>query len=108
MKKAPGRGLLYVDYGHARVADFSDAKLFEYPFDWRPTIEFCVFLEETLCRGKQEVNVVSLSGAELKYMVMKNVILKLSWIRDLLTKIDFPPKYPMRLYDDDNTVIHIT
>ena len=33
--------------------------------------------------------------------------LELIWMRDSLTKIDFPPECPMRLYGDNNTTIHI-
>jgi len=43
---------------------------------------------------------------------MSNVTLKLIWIRDLLTEIDFLSKFPMRVYGDktkytvENVVFH--
>ena len=33
--------------------------------------------------------------------------LELIWIKDLLTKINFPPECHMRLYGDNKTTIHI-
>jgi len=39
-------------------------------------------------------------------MAMTNVTLELIWIKDLLTKIDFPPECLIRLYGDNKTAIH--
>jgi len=51
--------------------------------------------------------VISRSTAESEYMAMANVTLKLIWIKDLLTEIDFSPVCHIRLYGDNKTAIHI-
>ena len=57
LKKAPGRGLLYLDHGHTRVAGFLGADWARCSFDRR----FVSFLEEILCHGKARSRVWSLS-----------------------------------------------
>ena len=39
--------------------------------------------------------------------MMKNVTCELIWVRDLLTKFDFAPKYLMSLYSDNHATVHI-
>ena len=51
---------------------------------------------------------VSRSSAGSEYRAMVNVTCELIWIRHLLTEFDFAPEYPMRLYCDNQVVIHIT
>jgi len=50
---------------------------------------------------------VSRSSTESKNCAMANATRKLVWVRDLLTKLDFPPKYTMRLYYDNHATVHI-
>jgi len=52
--------------------------------------------------------VISQSSVESEYRTLTNVILELNWNKDLLTEIEFSPEYPMRLYGDNKTSIHIT
>jgi len=44
LKKTLGRGLLYSDHGHTKVADFLDADWTRCPFDRRLIIGYCLFL----------------------------------------------------------------
>jgi len=92
LKKAPGRGLLYSDQRHTRIAGFSDADWAGCPFDRRSTTGYCVFLGGNLVSWKsKKQTVVSRSSAESEYRAMANVTLEMVWIRDLLTEIGLPP-----------------
>ena len=48
LQKASGRGLLYLDHEHTRVADISDANWAGCLFDRRSITRYCVFLGENL------------------------------------------------------------
>ena len=66
------------------------------------------FLEVIFVSWKRKKqSMVSRSSAESEYRMLANVTLELVWIRDLLTKIGFPPKCTMRLYGDSKATIHI-
>jgi hypothetical protein len=65
LKKTPGRGLLYSDQGHTRVAGFSDTDWAGCYFDKRSTIGHCGFLRGNLVSWKnKKLSVVSRSSAE--------------------------------------------
>jgi len=108
LKKTPGKGLLYSDQGHARVAGFSDADWAGCPIDRRSTTGYCVFFGGNLVSWKsKKQSVVSRSSAESEYRAMANVTLEMIWIKDLLTEVGLSPEGPMNLYGDNQAAIHI-
>jgi len=57
-------------------------------------------------KSKNQVVVVRLS-AESEYRAMTDLTCELMWIQDILIKMDFVPKTPMRLYCDNRLVNYI-
>ena len=45
---------------------------------------------------------------ESEYHAMENAICEFVWVRNVFTNLDFTPECPMRLYCDNQTVVHIT
>ncbi|XP_043705185.1 secreted RxLR effector protein 161-like [Telopea speciosissima] len=58
LKKAPRRGLLYLDHGHGRVEGFSDADWAGSPVDRRSTIGYCTFVGGNLVSWKSKKRTV--------------------------------------------------
>ena len=54
LKGAPGRGILYSNYGHNRVECFTDADWARSKEDRRSTFGYCVFVGRNLVSWKSE------------------------------------------------------
>ena len=104
LKKSRRKGLLYSDCAHQSYY-FSDDDWAGSPI---PPQDFCMFFgKKTYVRKSKKQNVMSRSSVKSEYRAMVNVTCEIVWVRDLLTKLDFAPKCPMRLYYDNQVVIHI-
>lgn len=68
---------------------------------------YCLSCTKSCVLKKQETELVSRSSTKSDYRAMSNVTLKMLWIKDSLTYISLPPKYPMRLYSGNKVAIYI-
>nr|XP_016470084.1 PREDICTED: uncharacterized mitochondrial protein AtMg00810-like [Nicotiana tabacum] len=74
----------------------------------RPITGFCVFLGDYLVSWKSKKQlVVSLSSVEAKYRAMSKVAAKVTWLSRLLFDFGLPSSFPVSLYCDNQTALHI-
>jgi len=65
-------------------------------------------LEKNLVSWKnKKLSVVSRFSVKSEYRAMTDLTCDLVWVKDLLSKLDFTLKSPMRIYCDNQGAIHI-
>lgn len=109
LKGAPGKGVLYADYGHTSVEAFSDADWAGSPSDRRSTTGFCVFVGGNLVSWKsKKQSVVARSSAESEYRAMAHVTSEIVWVHNILREVGVEVQLPVSLWCDNRAAIHIT
>ncbi|KAL6315094.1 hypothetical protein AAG906_030951 [Vitis piasezkii] len=108
LKRAPGLGILYNNYGHAQIECFTNADWAGSKVDRRSTIGFCVFVGGNLVSWKsKKQNVVSRSSAESEYKAMAQATCEIMWLYHLLIEIGIKTPMPAKLGCDNQAAIHI-
>ncbi|XP_020260126.1 uncharacterized protein LOC109836585 [Asparagus officinalis] len=108
LKKTPGKGVIYSNSNHTRIAGFLDANWVGSHKDRWSIIGYCMFLGGNLISWKsKKQSVVSRSTTEFEYRAMANLICELIRVSDILTEIGYPLECPMSLYGDNKATIYI-
>ena len=108
MKGAPGRGILYNNYGHNRLECFTDVDWARSKEDRRPTSRYCVFVGGNLVSWKsKKQSVVSQSSAESEYRAMTQSVWEIMWLHQLLMEVGIKTPVPAKLWCDNQAALHI-
>ena len=108
LKGSPGKGLVYSDQGHSRIAAFTDADWAGCPTSRRSTTGYCVFFGGNLISWKsKKQTVISRSSAESEYRAMANTSCELVWTKRLLSELGVRHDGLMRLHCDNQSAMHI-
>ena len=108
LKEAPGHGILYKKHGHTRIECFSDADCAGSKEDMRSTSGYCVFVGGSLVSWKRKKQSVgSQSSAKLENRAMAQSICDIKWIHRLLMEVGIGSLIPMKLWCDNQVVMHI-
>ncbi|KAK4285124.1 hypothetical protein QN277_001866 [Acacia crassicarpa] len=108
LKGSPGRGLLYIDYGHTKIECFCDADHAGSKATRRSTTGYCVFVGGNLIswRSKKQ-GIVSKSSAKAKYRAMSQLVQEIVWVLQLMKEIGITTVLPTKLWCDNKAVLHI-
>ncbi|KAM1336954.1 hypothetical protein ACFX2H_040854 [Malus domestica] len=108
LKLAPGKGILYKNFGHLRIEGFTDTDLAGDVTDRRSTSGYFTFVGGNLVtwRSKKQ-NVVSRSSAEFEFRGMAHGICEVLWLRKLLDDLGFKVKEATSLYCDNKSAREI-
>ena len=108
LKGASGRGILYSNHGHNRLACFMDADLAGSKEDRRSTSGYCVFVGGNLISWKsKKQSVVSRSSAESEYKAMTQSTCDITWLNQLLAEVGIKTSIPAKFWCDNQDALHI-
>ena len=108
LKRSPGRGILYKNYGHTDIECFCDADHAGCKKTRRSTTGYCVFVGGNLVswRSKKQ-GVASHSSAEAEYRAMSQSVREIVWIYQLLKEVGLKTSLPAKLWCDNQAALHI-
>ncbi|XP_068318542.1 uncharacterized mitochondrial protein AtMg00810-like [Pyrus communis] len=104
VKLAPGKGILYKNFGYLRIEGFTDADWAANVTDRRSIFGYFTFVGGNLVtwRSKKQ-NVVSRSSAEAEFRGMAHGICEVLWLHKLLGCLGFKAKEATSLYCDNKS-----
>lgn len=108
LKGAPGKGLIYRNYGRVDIIAYSDSGYAGDRGDRKSTSGYCTYVGGNLVtwRSKKQ-GVVCRSSAEAEYRAMTHTACEMMWIQSFLSELGFPCKTPMNMLCDNQAAIHI-
>jgi Reverse transcriptase (RNA-dependent DNA polymerase) len=107
LKGSPGKGIWMKKNNTNAIYGYFDAD-WAGSFDRKLTTGFCTFVGGNLVTWKsKKQNVVARSSAEAEYRAMTSTGSELSWIKQVLTDLNFKINGPMKMFCDNQSARHI-
>jgi hypothetical protein len=107
LKGSPGKGILMKRNNTNDICGYSDTD-WVGSFDRKSTTGFYTFVGGNLVTWKsKKQNVVARSSAEAEYCVMASTASELTWIKHVLTDLNFEIKEPVKMFCDNQSARHI-
>ena len=108
LKEAPGRGILYKKYEHTKIEFFFYTDWARFKEYRKSTSGYYVFFGGNLISwNSKKQSIVSQSSAESKYRAMTRYVFEIMWMRQLLMEVSIETSIPMKLWCDNQAVMHI-
>ena len=108
IKRAPGRGLIYLRHCHLRIEAYSDAGYAADKGDRKSTTGYCTYIGGNLVTWRSwKQKVVSCSSAESEYRAMSETTQEMVWLRSFLEDLDISSPFPMPMHCDNQAAIFI-
>lgn len=102
-------GLQLYDSRSRDLVVYSDVVWTDYPTSRQSTSSYCVFLGHNLLYWSSKRNdTISRSSAEAEYHGVVNVVVKTSWLLNLLREIFYPPLTSFPFYYDIVSVVYLS
>jgi hypothetical protein len=107
LKGSPGKGIWMKRNNTNAICGYSDAD-WAGSFDRKLTTGFYTFVGGNLVTWKsKKQNIVARSSAKAEYRAMTSTTSELSWIKQVLTDLNFEINGPMKMFCDNQSARHI-